>query len=252
MIDSHCHLDFAAFDHDREQVIQRAASLGVNQILVPGTQAKRWQKQRAICQQFDNLKFALGLHPYFLTEFNREDLDTLEVSLKHCREHVTAVGEIGLDFAIDIDRALQEDVFIQQLSIAKQARLPVILHHRKSHNDLIRILKSTQFHFGGVIHAFSGSYQQGKAYVDMGFKLGVGGTITYPRAVKTIDAIKRLPLESLLLETDAPDMPMSGRQGERNSPEYLPDVLEALSRIRKENKRQLEAVTDLNFAALFG
>ena len=150
-----------------------------------------------------------------------------------------AVGEIGLDAHIEVDWALQKRVFEQQLMIAKERMLPVILHHRNSHNELIRILKNTKFTQGGIVHAFSGSLQQAQTYIDLGFKIGVGGAITYPRANKTRETISQLPLSSLVLETDAPDMPLMGKQGQRNSPEYLPEIFESLMALRKESKQDV-------------
>lgn len=255
MIDSHCHLDFLQFDEDRAEVIQSSLSLGIRTILLPGTHAAGWSKQITLCTQFPQLRYALGLHPYFLSQYRQEHLTELKKLINDLRQQVLAVGEIGLDFAIAAQNTeqgkLQIEVFEEQLTLAQENQLPVIVHHRQSHNEIIRILKSAGLTQGGVIHAFSGSYQQARQYVDMGFKLGVGGTITYPRAAKTRLTIGKMPLDALLLETDAPDMPVSGKQGKRNSPENLPEILNALAEIRSESREQIELATDLNFAALF-
>jgi TatD DNase family protein len=249
-IDSHCHLDFSCFDHDRGHVINTCQSLGVTTIVLPGTQAKSWQKQVSLCHEFPQLRFALGLHPYFLENYQPDQMCMLEVLLRQNRNRVVALGEIGLDSVIDVDWPTQVEVFEQQLDMAQTFELPVILHHRQSHNELIRLMKTHKFSTGGIVHAFSGSLQQAHSYIDMGFKIGVGGGITYARANKTKEAIKQLPLTSLVLETDAPDMPLMGRQGQRNSPEYLPEIFDSLLAIRKESKEVLLQACRLNVQAI--
>jgi TatD DNase family protein len=239
MIDSHCHLDFRCFDHDRAEVLNRCRSLEIDTIVIPGTQASHWQKQIDLCHLYPQLRFALGLHPYFLDRFESVHLVQLSHLLNQFQNNVLAVGEIGLDTHIDVDWNLQLQVFEQQLLIAEEHMLPVILHHRNSHNELIRILKAKKFTQGGIVHAFSGSLQEAKTYIDLGFKIGVGGGITYSRASKTRKTIAQLPLNCLVLETDAPDMPLMGKQGQRNSPEYLPEIVESLFALRNETKQQL-------------
>lgn len=251
MIDSHCHLDFDVFDSQRIEILHQSAAAGVSRILIPGTQSHRWQKIVDLCEQHAQLSFALGLHPYFLNTFSEADLQRLSDQVKKYRSRMLAIGEIGLDFYIEQDKSLQQYVFEAQLDIAIDQQLPVIIHHRKSHNQLIRTLKSKPLKRGGVIHAFSGSLSEATQYLEMGFLLGVGGTITYSRAVKTRNAISQLPLEGILLETDAPDMPMEGRQGQINRPDYLPRVLDELASMRVESAEDIELQTDANFKRLF-
>lgn len=239
MIDSHCHLDFSCFDHDRVEVLENCKKLLVNTIIIPGTQASQWQNQINLCQMYPQLRFALGLHPYFLSRFESTHLLQLSNLINQYQHNVVALGEIGLDAHIDVDWQLQKHVFEQQVVLANESLLPIILHHRNSHNDLIRILKTTKFSRGGVVHAFSGSLHEAQTYIDLGFKIGVGGGITYPRAKKTRKTISQLPLASLVLETDAPDMPIMGKQGRRNSPEYLPEIFESLLSIRNETRSEL-------------
>lgn len=251
MIDSHCHIDFSQFDCDRAEVASRAKALGVNTILIPGTRAQDWPKQITLAINIPIFKFALGLHPYFLNEYQPEHMLLLDELLHSHQTQVVAVGEIGLDKAIAIPMQLQQQLLEQQVALANKHNLAVILHHRQSHNELIRCLKSHPVLRGGVVHAFSGSMQEANTYIELGFKLGIGGLITYPRAQKTRNVVAKLPLETLLLETDSPDMPLSGRQGQRNSPEYLPEVLEVLSQLRAESKLQIEQATTDNFNQLF-
>jgi TatD DNase family protein len=249
LIDSHCHLDFSCFDHDRAEVLSRCAKLSIDTIVIPGTQASLWKEQIDQCHIYPQLRFALGLHPYFLNSFEPIHLVQLSHLLNHYQDKVVAVGEIGLDAHNDLDWKLQLQVFEQQLLIAEEHLLPVILHHRNSHNELIRTLKAKRFTQGGIVHAFSGSLQDAHTYIDLGFKIGVGGGITYPRANKTRTTIAQLPLNSLVLETDAPDMPLIGKQGQRNSPEYLPEILESLLALRSETKQEILQACSFNVRA---
>lgn len=239
MIDSHCHLDFSCFDHDRIEILDSCKSLGVETIVIPGTEASQWQKQIEICHHYPQLRFALGLHPYFLNRFDPVHLVKLSHFLNQYKNQVLALGEIGLDAHINVDWDLQIQIFERQLAIAEEHMLPVILHHRNSHNELIRILKAKKLSTGGIVHAFSGSFQEAQTYIDLGFKIGVGGGITYTRANKTRQTISQLPLSSLVLETDAPDMPLMGKQGQRNSPEYLPEILDCLVTLRNETRHEI-------------
>ena len=244
-IDSHCHLDFRCFDDDRAEILDNCAKLAINTIVVPGTKASQWQKQIGLCHVNPQLKFTLGLHPFFLNSFEPEHLAELSNLLYQHQDKTLALGEIGLDGHVDVDWKLQVQVFEQQLMIAKEHQLPVILHHRNSHNELIRILKINKFTQGGIVHAFSGSLQEAQTYIDLGFKIGIGGVITYSRANKTRKTISQLPLSSIVLETDAPDMPLMGKQGQRNSPEYLPEIFESLITLRNEGRHEiLEACAD--------
>ncbi len=251
MIDSHCHLDFSAFDNDRSQVLQRCKSLGISRIIVPGTQSSTWQQLISLCDSYKELEYTLGIHPFFIKSAMEEDLQTLESLLEKHKHSVKAVGEIGLDFSTDTFKHKQIDFFQKQLYSANKHGLPVILHHRKSHNEIIQILKNTAVEKGGVVHAFSGSYHEACTYIDLGFKLGVGGTITYQRARKTRDVIKRVPIDSILLETDAPDMPIYGRQGQRNSPEFLPEILVVLSSLKSIAESEIAEITTQNSHQLF-
>ena len=240
MIDSHCHLDFSAFDCDRAEVLAKCEELGVRQIVVPGTQANTWKRLIALCGQYKQLKFALGIHPYFLQDFNDSHLCLLDENLRDQHGVVVAVGEIGLDYSLTIGADIQEFAFREQLVIAQKHQLPVIIHHRRSHNALIRMLKQQKFSNAGIVHAFSGSLYEAETYIGLGFKLGVGGTITYPRAQKTRKVLSQVPLSSLVLETDAPDMPIINKQGERNTPSYLPLILQELQLLRPECAEEVQ------------
>ncbi len=251
MIDSHCHLDFDTFKDDIESVLTRARKAGVCRFLIPGTTPAGWQRQVTLSQRHKDVDVAYGLHPYFLYNDNQSGLHALSEHLSQCDVRPLAIGEIGLDATVDVPEKEQVAVLDRQLEMAKEAGLPVILHHRKTHHLLLERLKTMKFENGGVIHAFSGSQQVAEDYIGRGFMLGVGGTITYTRAQKTRETFKNVPLSSLLLETDSPDMPMSGRQGKRNEPAFIQQVLSALSDLRDEDEQHLIDVTSANYSRLF-
>ncbi|WNC73403.1 TatD family hydrolase [Thalassotalea psychrophila] len=246
--DSHCHLDFTEFDADRDELIKRCAQLNINRFIVPGITAKRWPRVLELCQKYQNAWPCLGLHPWWIAKATDNDLIVLDQMIR--KNDIVAVGEIGIDGVIeDIDK--QTEYFVKQLHIAKKYDLPIVVHHRKSHQLIVSELKKISLPKSGIIHAFSGSYQQAKAYIDLGFKLGIGGTITYPRAIKTIKTVKKLPLDSILLETDAPAMPLNGFQGEINSPEKITDVFQQLCSIRTESPEKVQQAIEQNLLQVF-
>jgi len=249
LIDSHCHLDFDHFDQDRGSVLEHCQQLGVKQIIVPGVIATSWDKLMGICQQSTMLHPALGLHPMFMDQHKPEHLLQLQTLL--CHQKIIAIGEIGLDFYVpDYDKQAQITLLSQQLELAQQSNLPVILHIRKAHDQMISLLKKFTVK-GGIVHAFNGSLQQAKQYQQLGFLFGVGGIITHPKATRLISLFQALPLSSLVLETDAPDMPLSGLQQQRNTPENIPAILNALAQIRTENSEEIAMATTDNCQQLF-
>ncbi|MDG2392290.1 MAG: TatD family hydrolase [Thalassotalea sp.] len=246
--DSHCHIDFIEFDDNLNNLLQKCKKSNIHRIIVPGITAKSWPRLLKTCQLHPCLYPCLGLHPWWINKASQSDLDTLENNLH--QHKLLALGEIGIDGGIeDIDK--QTHFFDQQLELANQFNLPVLIHHRKSHHLIVPILKQKQQQQGGVIHAFSGNYQQAKAYIDLGYKLGIGGTITYERAKKTREAIQKIPVESILLETDAPAMPISGHQGEHNSPLMLLPIFEHLCQLRVEKPVNLAEQIENNIEQLF-
>lgn len=256
MIDSHCHIDLEAFDADRDEVLQRAFQLGIQRLLVLGLTNQQFLKLIDLRQRYPQIDIALGLHPYFLKVQDDTNtqlmLDELSRLASLHREHFIAFGEMGLDGSLALDMTYQQKILSYQLQLATNYKKPVILHHRKSHNQLISLLKAQNYQSGGILHAFSGSYQEAKTYIDMGFLLGVGGTITYARAKKTRESIAKVPLDKLVVETDSPDMPISGFQGERNQPSQLSLVVTALAELKKTSSIEVEQQTTENYLTLFG
>ncbi len=241
LFDTHCHLDFERLG-DAEAVLHEAKQAGVVKIMIPSVGALNWQRITELSDQFKSVSYALGLHPYFCSDHKEQHLLELEQRLDKKHSGCVALGECGLDFAVpDLDKAKQLHLFESQIALAAAHNLPMIVHQRKSHQELIKRLKVSQFSCGGVIHGFSGSLQQAHDWIDLGFSIGVGGTITYPRAKKTRETVSRLPLESVLLETDAPDMPIFGHQGQANHPKMLRLVLNEFNNLRAESKQTIAA-----------
>lgn len=256
MIDSHCHIDLPVFDADRPAVLSACKAASINKLLVPGLTVEQFDKLLELSAQYpQQVDIALGCHPYFLKALN--DIDSLALKDKLFelgniyKDKIVAIGECGLDGSIDLPMSYQEQVLTWHIDLAIAINKPLVLHHRKSHNQLIRLLKEKHYQFGGVIHAFSGSEEIANTYINMGFKLGVGGTITYPRAVKTIATIKKIPLEHLLLETDSPDMPLSGQQGKRNTPLQLIAVAKVLAELKGVRVDEIEKSTTQNYSDVF-
>ncbi len=244
LIDTHCHLDVEAFDVDRAAVLQRARAAGVVHFVVPAIDAARWADVIRLQEQEADISIALGMHPVFMQRHKTVHLDELTDTVARTRP--VAIGEIGLDYYVDgADRNAQKALFSAQLDIAASAGLPVILHVRKAHDDVIAMLRKHTV-MGGIVHAFNGSLQQAGKYLDMGFKLGFGGMLTYERSRKIRALAKALPVDALVLETDAPDMTVASHQGGRNSPEYLPECLHALAEVRDETNERLAQQSTAN------
>lgn len=233
IVDTHCHLDVEDFYIDRDDVLKRCYSAGVSKIIVPAIESKTWLSLLDLCEVNKGLYPALGLHPVFINQHHSDDIHKLEQLLETATP--IAIGEIGLDFYIkELDQQRQLELFEQQLVISKNHNLPTILHVRKAHDQTLQLLKKIKVK-GGFCHAFNGSMQQAQHYIELGFKLGFGGTLTYANSTKIHKLAKELPLESIVLETDAPDMVVESHRGERNSPEYIIEALTALANIRNES-----------------
>lgn len=254
-IDSHCHLDFSEFDDDRARVLESCLAQGVKTILVPGVEQTQWPRLERLCTQHGQLRFAVGIHPWWIAK----NLDPLEddgtrLSEKAkdflSSEYCLAIGECGLDANIDVDMETQIAVLEWHLRLALEAQLPVILHCVKAHNPMLATLNKYEG-LRGVVHAFSGSEELAQQYWRKGFYLGAGGVLSYERANKTRNAFKSLPLEAILLETDAPDMPLSGRQGQRNSPENIPMIAQTLASLKSCELNVVASATTGAFKKLF-
>jgi len=239
LFDTHCHLDFAQFEGMLPAHLEQAERCNVRRFLIPSVGPSNWLQLGKISSRYANVYHALGFHPYFLSTFQEQQITQLEALFMEKQKNCVAVGECGLDALINVDMKTQEQYLLAQFNIAQNLQLPLILHCRKAQNRLLQLLKAHRIDVGGVIHGFSGSYQQAMAFVELGFKIGVGGTITYPRANKTRKAVTQLSVQHLVLETDAPDMPMYGLQGQSNHPKHLPIVLDVLSSLKNESRESI-------------
>ncbi|OUS05859.1 hypothetical protein A9Q81_03695 [Gammaproteobacteria bacterium 42_54_T18] len=276
MIDTHCHLDFPVFDHDRALILKQAQGYGFESIIVPAVVQKDWPRVIDLCERNNliTLNFALGLHPCFMNQ--HASVDEAEVALNEAivrsmigvknseKEgdavetiggRLVAVGEIGLDYFIDSpegNRQKQLALFSMQLSVAKKHNLPVLLHVRKAHDEVLKCLRRERLEKGGIVHAFSGSEQQASQYCELGFVLGIGGSATYDRAKKLARIIRQTSVESLVLETDAPDIPPAFARGERNTPLNLPRIAQAIAEIRGMDAAVFIQQTSINAKRVLG
>jgi len=279
--DSHCHLDNQEFNKQLPSLLTQCAKLAINRIIIPAISPDNFDNVLTLAKCYHNkpiqLYACLGIHPWFLDGLNNAHLEQLAAKVILEKSNIIAIGETGIDGA-NIKRSdepekeltKQQHFFDFQLNLAKRNDLPVIIHHRQSHQYIVPMLKQYKLVRSGVIHGFSGSYQQAKDYLDLGFKLGIGSTITYSRAKKTINTVKRLPLGSLVLETDAPSMPLSPevedtevknkefmtkvvirQEVPANSPVNLIKIFDVLTTIRTESPEAIAKKLEHNIEQVF-
>ena len=256
-IDSHVHLDAPEFDGDRSAVLARARAAGVTQMVIPAVERANFERVRELAHR-EGLGYALGIHPMYVDRAADADLEHLQAALEQHRgdPHLLAVGEIGLDyFVAGIDPVRQERFYAAQLALAKRYALPVIVHVRRSADQLLKHLRVAGLS-GGIAHAFNGSAQQARSFVDLGFKLGFGGTLTFERSTRIRRLAQDLPPKALVLETDAPDIPpqwlyktleqRAAGSSHRNEPAELPRIAEVLAALRGWSLEDTAAITSAN------
>jgi TatD DNase family protein len=249
LIDSHSHIDTDAFDADRAAVVDRARAAGVLRQMVPAIAREGWKQLAEVCATHEGLFPAYGLHPMFLDRHDPRHLDDLVEII--AREQPLAVGECGLDFHVEgLDRDRQYVYFTRQLEIARDHELPVIVHARRAFDEVTACFRRIG-NLRGVVHSFSGSAQQASALWKLGFSLGIGGPVTYPRARRLRQIVAGMPLEFLLLETDSPDQPLHGHQGQRNEPARLAEVLKVVAELRNQSESEIAEATSKNARRLF-
>ena len=241
LVDTHCHLDAAEFDADRDLEANAAKAAGVASIVIPAVEKANFSTVLQLCQRHLHCAPALGIHPMYVNRAELEDLDILRGLLSD--DGVVAVGEVGLDYFIENqDFARQEWFFVEQLKLAQEFNLPVILHVRRAVDAVLKNLRKFKV-VGGIAHAFNGSRQQADEFIKLGFKLGFGGAMTFERALKIRELATTLPLESIVLETDAPDIAPAWLNKQRNSPAELPKIAEVLAAFRQEELSTIFEVT---------
>ncbi|QLI82242.1 TatD family hydrolase [Chitinibacter fontanus] len=245
-IDSHCHLDATEFDADRDEVIARSRSVGVTRWLVPAVTAQTFSKTISMQQRY-GADIALGMHPIYEAQHQELHLTQLRQALE--LGNIIAVGEIGLDFYLpQLDAARQIFFFEAQLRLARDFDLPVIVHIRRSQDQVLKYLRKWRVK-GGIAHAFNGSEQQADEFIKLGFCLGFGGAMTYSGSQRIRRLAQSIPLEQIVLETDAPDIPpawLAGPPAERNEPAQLPRIAETLALLRQTTLTQISAQTSIN------
>lgn len=257
LYDSHCHLDFDDFDDDRDDVVERARAVGVEAIVVPGVSPSQWERSSALVARYPEARLAIGLHPEWLGRLPEAEVSAglRELEARADARGVVAVGECGLDGRHDdapgAGRERQEEVFLHHLEVAEALRLPLILHVVRSHGRVIELLEAHgSLASGGVIHAYSGSAELIPRYAALGLSFGLGGAITHLGAKKARRSAAAIPLDRLLIETDAPDQSPRGYLP-RNEPASLPLVLEELGRLRRVDPEELAERTRENARRLF-
>ncbi len=240
-VDTHCHLDAPEFERNLSQALDSAAQNGVKAILLPTVKASDCDHVRVLASQYaetiPGLVYTLGIHPLYIHQAKESDItilkDQIEQSLSDPR--FVGIGEIGLDYFVEgLDPQRQEWFFHAQLDLATQYQLPVILHVRRSQDAILKALRPRKIP-GGIAHAFNGSFQQAEQFIGLGFKLGFGGAATYERALQIRRLLKELPIDSIVTETDAPDIPPAWLRGEGiafNEPGFLPRIATVLAEVR--------------------
>jgi TatD DNase family protein len=247
-IDTHCHLDAAEFDADRAAVAGAAQAAGVARIVIPAVARANFATVRACAHGIGGGAYALGIHPLFTPAAQDADLDALrrEIAASLDDPRFVGVGEIGLDFFVPgLDDARQQHFYYAQLALAREFELPVICHVRKSQDQVLKGLRSQRVH-RGIAHAFNGSFQQARAFIDQGLHLGFGGNLTFERALQIRRLAAQLPLDALVLETDAPDIPPAWRYRQRNTPDQVPAIGAQLAHLRALDPRELALGTTAN------
>jgi TatD DNase family protein len=263
LFDTHCHLDAPQFDQDRESVIAQAQRVGVKALVIPAVEVSNFETVRVLAHSFSEGFYALGVHPLYVEHAPYCALEQLREALRqhHSDPRLIAIGEIGLDFFVaDIaqgePRAKQEFFFEAQLTLAREFDLPVLLHVRRSQDTILKYLRRQRVR-GGIAHAFNGSDMQAQAFIGLGFALGFGGAVTFERATQLRRLALQLPLEALVLETDAPDIPpqwlyqtaqarADGAAQGRNAPAQLPRMAAMVAQLRGIAVADLAAATSAN------
>ena len=251
VIDTHAHLEMEAFDDDREAVLDRAAAAGLTAIITVGTTLPDCEKAVTLAGRYAPVYAAVGVHPH---EVKGIDASTYDALRRLAREpKVVAIGEIGLDFFYDLSpREVQLRRFAEQLDLAEELDLPVIIHDRDAHAETLGLLRQRKGRLRGTLHCFSGDAAMARECIDLGFHLSVAGPVTYRKADQLREVAREIPPERLLIETDAPYLAPQPHRGKRNEPAYVLDTARRLAEIRGITAGELEHLTAANARRLFG
>jgi TatD DNase family protein len=255
LIDSHAHIDFPQFAEDRDAMLERARAAGVTTLLAVGTGPGPEKLDAALpfAERHDWIYATVGIHPHEAKEVTPQHLDQLARLAKH--PEVIAWGEIGIDYFYDHSpRDAQHRVFRQQMALAREAKLPIIIHCRDAWSDCLNLIEEDwrSSGLGGILHCFSSTLEDARRGIEMGFLISFAGNATYPKAQNLRDIAKALPLENLLIETDAPYLAPQPYRGKRNEPAYVVEVARTLASVRNLPPEEVAATTAANFRRFFG
>lgn len=246
-VDTHCHLDAPEFQDTLSRIVSSAQSSDVKALLLPTVQPSDWEQAKTLAHEYSSqipgLVYTLGIHPLYINQAQESDIANLKTQIQNSLDdpRFVGVGEIGLDYFVEgLDPQRQEYFFHAQLDLAEQFQLPVILHVRRSQDAILKALRKRKIP-GGIAHAFNGSHQQAEQFIELGLKLGFGGAATYDRALQIRRLLLEMPIESIVTETDAPDIPpawLKGEGGHFNEPALLPRIARQLADIRGINQQE--------------
>ena len=252
LFDSHTHIDMRHFNKDRDSVMERARKAGVVVVVDVGCDLASSEAAIALAERYDEVFATVGFHPHSAAEMGNGDIDRLAELARHPR--VVAIGEIGLDFYRNLSpREAQVDAFKKQLDLARELDLPVVIHSRQASDEVFDILSrwaGGSSRPPGVLHCFSGDRELGRRYIDMGFLLSIAGPVTYTKS-SAVDIACHLPLEKLLIETDAPYLSPHPYRGKRNEPAFVYEIADKIAQLQSQNREEVAAITTSNAARLF-
>lgn len=252
IVDSHAHYDDEKFDGDRAAVLQKIRQQGVVRVVNPSSNLESARKCMQLVEDYDFVYTAVGIHPHDAKEYSEETLGIFRDMARN--KKVVAIGEVGLDYFYDLSpRQEQKDCLAAHIQLAKELKLPLIIHDRDSHKDIMDVIKAEKaYTAGGVFHCFTGSVEMAREVLSMGFHIALGGAVTFKNAHKPVEVAKYVPDDRLLIETDSPYMTPVPYRGNRNDSGYLAEIINKLALIRETAPEQLAQQTAMNADKLFG
>lgn len=252
IFDTHAHYDDDSFDEDREAVLSQIKENGVVGILNCASSYESIDKTYNLTIQNDFIYGALGIHPENADEFN-DDVEKEIIELVNKNKKIIAIGEIGLDYYWEENpsKEIQKEVFRRQMKLAETLNLPVIIHDRDAHGDTLEIMKEFP-NVKGIVHCFSGSVEFAVECIKLGYYIGIGGVVTFKNAKKIVEVVKQIPLENILVETDAPYMAPTPNRGKRNKSDYIAYIIEQIAQIKNLNPKEVNLAVNSNFKRLIG
>ena len=248
IFDTHAHYDDIAFDVDRFELLDKILSDSVGFIVNQGTDVKSSEFSLALAEHYHGVYAAVGLHPEYLTAFNQKDIDRIRQLASHPK--AVAIGEIGLDYYYDTPKDVQKAVFCEMLSLARELQMPVNIHDREAHGDMLELMR--EYQPKGIMHCFSGSVEMARELVKLGMYLGIGGVVTFRNARKAVEVVTDIPLERIVLETDCPYLTPVPFRSKRNDSSYIIYTAEKIAEIKGLSVEAVLKQTELNAKSVYG